>query len=173
MKAMRKFYEDYDIIFVDIDDTLIYGFWVTLMRITWDRFKSPVLSSILSLLQVKYKLFNVNRKLVMALGAKDVGYYNVEIVTARGKNDFISSLLENIFEVYFENRIVALGSNHPAEDKLKYMVTRINEIQNKLPEHEDMIRACIIDDNEGVRNKAMKYGIDAFDPTVMFEKGIG
>ena len=47
---------NYDAVFCDIDDTLIYGFWTDLMSVTWRVFRSNRLSDILMDLQYIFKI---------------------------------------------------------------------------------------------------------------------
>ena len=57
---MRDLTAVYDRVYVDIDDTLIYGFWTDLMRHSWNIFRCNTLSELLMKLQFKFKLWKVN-----------------------------------------------------------------------------------------------------------------
>ena len=53
----------YDVIFCDIDDTLIHGLWTDLMAITWRLFKSPTVAEFLMTFQAVFHIFKCNQKL--------------------------------------------------------------------------------------------------------------
>ena len=57
---MRNYNDKYKYIVCDIDDTLVYGFWTDLMRITWDIFRNNRLSDFLMEMQTKFNLYRYN-----------------------------------------------------------------------------------------------------------------
>ena len=60
----------YDVIFCDIDDTLIHGLWTDLMAITWRLFKSPTIAEFLMSLQAVFHIFKCNQKLTLLTAQK-------------------------------------------------------------------------------------------------------
>ena len=153
----------YDYIFVDIDGTIIYGFWQKIMHYTWEMFRSDKLSALLMLLQEKFKLYSVNHKLLYQLIMADA-WYNSKIVflTVRAPHPSTMKMLKDIMHgINFE--LIEQGSDFGYITKSKYIKT-----------FKDAGYKCIlIDDDYNNRIIADDYDIDVLDPTGMYEKKIG
>lgn len=145
----------YTAVYSDIDNTIVYGFMNDLMDKTWKMFHSDFIADILMTLQTKFKLYNINHKLVKIINDSNIP---LVFVTARKEHSATSELLDNIItRPYF---LVSLRTDNPAQDKVQYI------LNNQWCNTE---RFCIFDDNQKVRDLAMEYDIDAFDPTVLYE----
>lgn len=148
--------DHYDVIYCDIDNTIIYGFMNDLMDITWKYTHSDLIADILMTLQAKFKLYKVNHKLVHMLNR---AITKVVFLTARKEHPATIRLLNDILDRPYA--VESLRTDHPAEDKVQYI------LNNQMCERE---RFCIFDDNKKVRDLAMEYDIDAFDPTPLYEE---
>lgn len=162
IKTMRNL-NDYDVIFCDIDDTLIYGFWTRLMAITWKLFECNTLSNILMDLQYIYKIYKVNQKLRHMLVNSNTDVY---FITARkfrpATEKMVNSILQNRKNVMFCH----LATSNPDVDKFN----KITFLMSQVP----YTKGCFFDDNKKVRELVSKLDeIDVFDPTVLFENKIG
>lgn len=155
--------DQYQIIFCDIDDTLIYGFWTDLMKHTWNIFRCNKLSDILMKLQYKYKLYKVNQKLKYML---DNTATSIVFLTARKYVAETEDMLKEILapDAIFEVR--HLGTDNPAEDKYNEIVKYIH---NYLEMDVELEHLCLFDDNKGVRELVSTLEIDCFDPVLMRE----
>ena len=58
-----RLFNDYKIIFCDIDDTLVHGFMTDLMKVTWDKLHSNTVADLLMEVQERFNLFKVNERL--------------------------------------------------------------------------------------------------------------
>lgn len=154
---MRRI-KDYDIVFSDIDNTLIYGWMTDLMEITWKLFHSDLISDVLMYLQAQFKLYKVNEMVrYQLLQAK-----NVFFVTARKPCRATHKLIKDIMkDNYFLVR--SLRTDNSPEDKTKF----IKRFGNGL--------FLFFEDNKETRWKAMKElpNLLALDPVPMREVLIG
>lgn len=148
--------DHYDVIYCDIDNTIVYGFMNDLMDKTWQMFHSDFIADILMTIQAKFKLYKINHKLVRMLNES---YTRITFLTARKPHQATVKLLDNILNRPYG--IKSLRTDTPAEDK-------VQEILNQ--QWCDTERFCIFDDNKKVRDLAMEYDIDAFDPTPLYEE---
>ena len=150
--------KDYDIVFSDIDNTLIYGWMTDLMEITWKVFHSDLISDILMYLQAEFKLYKVNEMVCyQLLQAK-----NVFFVTARKPCRATHKLIRDIMEDnYFFIR--SLRTDNSPEDKTEF----IRGFGNGL--------FLFLEDNKETRWKVMKElpNVLALDPVPMREVLIG
>lgn len=171
---MRERY--YDVIFCDIDDTLIYGFWTDLMRITWNIFRSNTLSDLLMWLQCKFNLYRVNTKLIHFIKNQykpSVHKNRVVFITVRKPNESTRKMLQDIFRRYRILNLFTvreLASDNAAIDK----TVEALDILDYLDEMEGKCNYCFIDDNKEVRESIERnLEIDTFDPIAMREGFIG
>ena len=107
-------------------------------------------------LQANLKLYRINHKLVRMLNES---YTRIIFLTARKPHQATVKLLDDVLTRHYGIR--SLRTDTPAEDK-------VQEILNQ--QEYDTERFCIFDDNKKVRDLAMEYDIDAFDPTPLYEK---
>lgn len=154
----------YQMIFCDIDDTLIYGFWTDLMKHTWNIFRCNLLSDILMTLQQKFKLYKVNQKLKFMLNNTSSA---IVFLTARKYVPATEKMLCDILETkrtgtVFEVR--HLATDNPAQDKYNEIVRYIHNYLDMDVELESM---CIFDDNMDVLDLIATLDIDVFNPVVM------
>lgn len=154
---MRILTDYYDKVFVDIDNSLVYGPMTTVMHYTWEWFHSNLIGSILMTLQQKLKLYKVNRKLVYTL--KDLD--KVAFITVRAKHRATKELIKDIFGREVE--LIELASDQGHVDKIESIYDFLQEEGN---EYADV---CLIDDNVLIQQYARMNDIDVFDPVVMRE----
>lgn len=159
---MRDLTAIYDRVYVDIDDTLVYGFWTDLMRHSWNVFRNDFISQTLMELQAKFKIYKVNRKLLRSL--KD--FSKVTFLTVRAPSVATVKMLIDItgLDIIFPD-VVALKTDDGALEKAEYIANDCLE--------NDYEKVCLIDDSKQNRTMAQLYGFDTIDPTGMYEKLCG
>lgn len=153
----------YDVIFCDIDDTLVYGFWTDLMSITWKAFRSPTISDVLMTLQAVFHIFQCNQKLrYMLMNCRKP----IIFLTARKETFATSMLIKSILKKKdLDVTICSLATDKPAIDKVNKIVFFMQTCMYD--------KVCLFDDNEDVRDLAGQLNIDVFDPASMFEEKVG
>lgn len=154
-----RLFNDYKIIFCDIDDTLVHGFMTDLMRFTWDKLRSNVVADFLMEIQERFNLFKVNERLRFILRRYDG---KIIFLTARRHNDATLRLLDKILGK--EYTLNSLATDNPERDKVEVMQTYMQALTVKGD------KCAVFDDNKKVRFAAGAIGIDTFDPTVMIER---
>ena len=153
MRAVK----DYNIVFSDIDNTLVYGWMTDLMEITWKLFHSDLIADTLMYLQAKFKLYKVNEMVrYQLMQARDVVF-----LTARKECKATYKLIEDITGKEF--KIESLRTDNSPEDKTKF----IKEFGDCL--------SLFFEDNKATRWKVMKElpNVLALDPVPMREVLIG
>ena len=148
---------DYNIVFSDIDNTLVYGWMTDLMEITWKLFHSDLIADTLMYLQAKFKLYKVNEMVRYQL----MQSRNVIFVTARKECNATHKLIEDIMGKEF--KVQSLRTDNSPEDKTKF----IKEFGDGL--------FLFFEDNKETRWKVMKElpNVLALDPVPMREVLIG
>ena len=149
--------KDDDIVFSDIDNTLVYGWMTDLMEITWKLFHSDLVADTLMYLQAKFKLYKVNEMVrYQLMQAK-----NVVFITARKECKATHKLIEDIMGKEF--KVQSLRTDNSPEDKTKF----IKEFGDGL--------FLFFEDNKATRWKVMKElpNVLALDPVPMREVLIG
>ena len=149
--------KDYDIVFSDIDNTLVYGWMTDLMEITWKLFHSDLIADTLMYFQAKFKLYKVNEMVRYQL----MQARNVVFITARKECKATHKLIEDITGKEF--KIESLRTDNSPEDKTKF----IKEFGDGL--------FLFFEDNKATRWKVMKElpNVLALDPVPMREVLIG
>ena len=149
--------KDYDIVFSDIDDTLVYGWMTNLMEITWKLFHSDLIADTLMYLQAKFKLYKVNEMVRYQLMQSKT----VIFITARKECKATHKLIEDIMDKEF--KVQSLRTDNSPEDKTKF----IKEFGDGL--------FLFFEDNKATRWKVMKElpNVLALDPVPMREVLIG
>ena len=149
--------KDYDIVFSDIDNTLVYGWMTDLMEITWKLFHSDLIADTLMYFQAKFKLYKVNEMVRYQL----MQARNVVFITARKECRATHKLIEDITGKEF--KIESLRTDNSPEDKTKF----IKEFGDGL--------FLFFEDNKETRWKVMKElpNVLALDPVPMREVLIG
>ena len=150
--------KDYDIVFSDIDNTLVYGWMTDLMEITWKLFHSDLIADTLMYLQAKFRLYKVNEMVRYQL----MQSRNVIFVTARKECRATHKLIEDIMGK--EIKAQSLRTDNSPEDKTKF----IKEFgRNGL--------FLFFEDNKATRWKVMKElpNVLALDPVPTREVLIG
>ena len=149
--------KDYDIVFSDIDNTLVYGWMTDLMEITWKLFHSDLIADTLMYFQAKFKLYKVNEMVRYQL----IQARNVIFITARKECKATHKLIEDITGKEF--KIESLRTDNSPEDKTKF----IKEFGDGL--------FLFFEDNKATRWKVMKElpNVLALDPVPMREVLIG
>ena len=153
----------YDVIFCDIDDTLVHGFWTDLMSVTWKTFRNPTIADILMTLQAVFHIFKCNQKLrYMLMNC----HKPIIFLTARKETFATSMLIKSILKKKDSDiTICSLATDRPAIDKVNKIVFFMQTCMYD--------KVCLFDDNESVRDLAGQLDIDVFDPVSMFEKKVG
>ena len=149
--------KDYDIVFSDIDNILVYGWMTDLMEITWKLFHSDLIADTLMYLQAKFGLYKVNEMVrYQLMQARDVIF-----VTARKECKATHKLIEDIMGREF--KIESLRTDNSPEDKTKF----IKEFGDGL--------FLFFEDNKETRWRVMKElpNVLALDPVPMREVLIG
>lgn len=164
---MRKFLEHYNKIFVDIDDTLIYGWFTVFMHYEWMLLRNNFISALAMKIQNIFNLYKVNRKLMYMLKPIPSKFSDEHIIflTVRAKSKDTEKMINKIMNVCNSNysfEVVALGSDNGHEDKARYIYENYGDE-----------KCLLIDDNKLNRDTAEKYGIDTFDPKLLREEFIG
>ena len=108
--------KDYDIVFSDIDNTLVYGWMTDLMEITWKLFHSDLIADTLMYLQAKFKLYKVNEMVRYQLMQSKT----VIFITARKECEATYKLIRDIMKGNYRF-IRSLRTNNSPEDKTKYI----------------------------------------------------
>lgn len=149
--------KDYDIVFSDIDNTLVYGWMTDLMEITWKLFHSDLIADTLMYLQAKFKLYKVNEMVRYQL----LRARNVIFLTARKECKATHKLIEGIMGREF--KIESLRTDNSPEDKTEF----IKKFGNSL--------FLFFEDNKATRWNVMKElpNVLALDPVPMREVLIG
>ena len=149
--------KDYDIVFSDIDNTLVYGWMTDLMEITWKLFHSDLIADTLMYLQAKFKLYKVNEMVRYQL----LRARNIVFLTARKECKSTHKLIEDIMGGEF--KVQSLRTDNSPEDKTKF----IKEFGDGL--------FLFFEDNKATRWKVMKElpNVLALDPVPMREVLIG
>lgn len=154
---------DYDVIFCDIDDTLIYGFWTNLMAVSWNVFRCNTLSNILMDLQYIYKIYKVNQKLRYMLVNSDTDIY---FITARKFRPATEKMVNHILGNRDNVTFCHLATSNPDVDKFNKIAFLMADVPYN--------KGCFFDDNKEVRELvSILDEVDVFDPTVLFEDKIG
>ena len=149
--------KDYDIVFSDIDNTLVYGWMTDLMEITWKLFHSDLIADTLMYLQAKFKLYKVNEMVRYQL----LRARNIVFLTARKECKATHKLIEDIMGREF--KVQSLRTDNSPEDKTRF----IKEFGDGL--------FLFFEDNKATRWKVMKElpNVLALDPVPMREVLIG
>ena len=149
--------KDYDIVFSDIDNTLVYGWMTDLMEITWKLFHSDLIADTLMYLQAKFKLYKVNEMVRYQL----LRARNIVFLTARKECKATHKLIKDIIGKEF--KVESLRTDNSPEDKTKF----IKEFGDGL--------FLFFEDNKDTRWKVMKElpNVLALDPVPMREVLIG
>lgn len=150
--------KDYDIVFSDIDNTLVYGWMTDLMEITWKLFHSDLIADTLMYLQAKFKLYKVNEMVRYQL----IQAKNVVFVTARKECRATHKLIKDIMKDNYRF-IQSLRTDNSPEDKTEF----IRRFGNGL--------FLFFEDSKATRWRVMKElpNVLALDPVPMREVLIG
>lgn len=150
--------KDYDIVFSDIDNTLVYGWMTDLMEITWKLFHSDLIADTLMYLQAKFKLYKVNEMVRYQL----LRARNVIFLTARKECKATHKLIEDIMGREF--KIESLRTDNSPEDKTEFI--------RKFGKNGLFL---FFEDNKEARWRVMKElpNVLALDPVPMREVLIG
>lgn len=137
--------EKYNSLVIDIDDTLIEGWFIDFMDLTWRLFKSKVLSQLLMTIQAKFKLYRVNHR-VAELCVKAINN-NIQVyfLTTRGPNKGTIRMLYDILPVVNLN-IIQLASYNASRDKFEWVQAH------------SIGKFLLIDDNLKTRLKMFEIG---------------
>lgn len=155
---MRRLEDSYNVIYTDLDNTLIYGFMTDLMDITWDLFKSQLIGEILMYIQAIFGLYKVNHKLLYQIKRSKLPTI---ILTARKESNATHMIVDKIFKDY-KVVTVSMATPSPSIDKTE-------AILDFLEEHD---KPVLFDDNKLTRQMAILNDIDAYDPTTYVEEKV-
>lgn len=148
----------YDLIVADIDNTLVYGFWTEIMHITWNVFRSNILSAILMRLQVVFKAYNINMPLFYLLKCANCP---IVFLTVRKANLATVDLLHEIMgNTSFG--LIELGTDYGIQQKAEVVEKYLERFPNIL----------FIDDSKPIRDNIAELEVDVLDPVTMREKKV-
>lgn len=157
---MRILTETYDYVFVDIDDTLIHGWYIKLMHYTWMWFRNNTLSALLMHIQNKFNIYKVDEKLLYYLGYNSD---NIVFLTVRAYSSATVKMVNKIMAKHNGTDrnycVVALGTDNGHEDKTKF-----------IKHFFEGFKCLLIDDNIKNRYYAEANGIDTIDPLAFRER---
>lgn len=154
---------DYDVIYFDLDKTLIYGWFCDLIDVVWSKTKNQKLIRFLMKIQAKFKLYKVNNKLAFML-KRAIGKKAIVCVTARQYCPSNYQIIKDILGEYIY--IETLGTDNPANDKLNF-IYHYSCVNSKF------LKSVLFEDNKEVIKETMKLDfLDVFDATTMYEKAI-
>ena len=108
--------KDYDIVFSDIDNTLVYGWMTDLMEITWKLFHSDLIADTLMYLQAKFKLYKVNEMVRYQLMQSKT----VIFITARKECRATHKLIKDIMKDNYRF-VQSLRTDNSPEDKTEFI----------------------------------------------------
>lgn len=152
----------YDMIYCDIDNTLIHGRFVNFMDKCWHIFHSKLLANILMSIESFLCLYNINQTLYFMLLLTDTP---ITFLTARSPHRSTVELVCNLFKLANKDKkikVVELGSSTPALDKMKYIAEHLNEYPN----------CCLFEDNKETIHTVASLDIDVFDASTLYEERI-
>lgn len=142
-----------DIIFCDIDDTIITGWFTKVMHITWELFRNNNLSDFLMATQEKFNLYRVRERLRYILNNTKA---DVVFLTVRKHNPATRKMLEKIFP-NLDFGLIELGTDYGYLLKSNVVAETIK----------DGKKNCIlIDDSAKNRGWAADVGAMTFDPSL-------
>ena len=155
---MRRI-RDYDIVFSDIDNTLVYGWMTDLMEITWKLFHSDLIADILMYLQAQFKLYKVNEMVRYQLMQTKYVIFVTARKECRATRKLIKDIMKNNYRL-----IRSLRTDNSPEDKTKFI---------KAFGRRGLF--LFFEDNKETRWKVMKElpNVLALDPVPMREVLIG
>lgn len=153
----------YKYIYIDIDDTLIYGFWTDLMKHSWNFLHNDVVAACLMGLQYLFCLYRVNRRLVyLAKEARDFHGAKIIFLTVRAPHSGTRLMLQDIMEDDDFTLIeLATDAGHILKPSLILAMFKNAEA------------SVLIDDNDKIREECTKLGIAVLNPTGMYEEKVG
>lgn len=152
---MKRDFTKYDIVFCDIDHTLVYGPFVEFMKWSWNVFKCQWFGHICMFLQSVFKWYKPNKELIKILK----GCKKVIFLTARAENVYTDMMVDEIMGYRpLTAQVIATGAASPCGNK-------IHSIRMAMA---DGSKVCLLDDNFHVREACLPY-CDCFDVTHMFE----
>lgn len=150
----------YDRIYCDIDGTLIYGWFPSLMDISWKMFHSKQIAKLLMLIQSRFKLYKINEVLRYMLINTETP---VVFLTARCQSDSTLNILANEVGRYCKScKVVELETDNPEVDKMIYIAKSLD----KYP------KCCLFDDNKDTLTEVGTLDVDTFNATCMYERGV-
>lgn len=154
-----RLFNEYDYVFCDIDDTLIYGPWTDFMRHSWDIIPSTLLSKIAMWLQATFCLYNINFPLLYRL---ENTCAQVIFLTARIPSSSTDRMIEDIMSNRY--KVVALSCGNPAYTKPEYIYKNFVSKGKK---------CLLIDDEPQTREIASELDIDVLNARLFLEKKVG
>lgn len=149
---MRKL-TNYDEVFCDIDNTLVYGFITDLMDWTWARFHNQTIARILMYIQAHTKWYKINVPLLWRLTQCNDGV--ITFLTARCPDNSTLKLLSDILPDK-KWSLYSLATDRPAHDKIAFITSMVA--------HPISSRQVLIDDNLLVNLLAFGEGVDYIYP---------
>lgn len=149
--------DEYDLIVVDIDDTIIHGFWTDIMHYTWKWFRSDLLSSILMRIQNKFNLYKLNQKLVYMLKNTKTP---IVVMTVRKENEATAEMIYKILDKDFTLYELQTDYGYIMKPRI------IEELLQVYP------KVILFDDNKMIRDNVAGLEVDVVDPVAMREEFI-
>lgn len=157
---MRKLNDWYDVIYTDLDNTLIHGFMTDLMDITWKLFKSEFIAEILMYIQAVFKLYKTNDKLMYQIKQSGLP---VIILTARKPSRSTQMIINDLDFMDQGVCLVEMNTRHPEIDKPNEIMLAIDKGNTPV----------FFEDNKDTMERAVFCGINTIDATAYYEKKVG
>lgn len=149
---------NYDLIVLDIDNTIIYGPWTELMHHTWNIFRSNPLSALLMFLQSVFKIYKINMPLYYMIKCVDSP---IVFLTVRRQSNSTARMLYDIMgDTPFG--LIELGTDLGVSQKAEVVENYLERFPNIL----------FIDDNKAIRDNVAGLEVDVLDPVAMREKKV-
>lgn len=149
----------YDMIYCDIDKTLIHGWFVDFMDKCWDIFHSKTLAKVLMTIEATLQLYKLNEVLYFMLLITDTP---ITFITARCHCKATIKLIYDMFK--FSNkdkhiRVVEMATSTPDVDKLRFIAEELEKYPN----------CCLFEDNKKTIELVRTLDIDVFDAAALYE----
>lgn len=151
----------YDVIFCDIDNTLIYGWFVDFMDWTWKVFHSKQLAKVLMTIEYVMKLYKVNAMLWFMLHITSTP---IVFITARCHTTATQNMIADIMKCKQGGSItlVELATSSPHLDKMQFIAKTVDK----------GLKCCLYDDNKDTLEMVSLLDVDTFDASVFYEEKV-
>lgn len=117
--TLKNLLSNYDIIFTDLDHTLIYGWFPDFSAALYRMFPNKIIARVLARIQRKLSLYRINMKAVYAI-KQYIHKKPVYVITAR---EYSSDTIAIIYKILGVVPVRCLGTDNAPIDKAKEIVS--------------------------------------------------